>query len=173
MKVIIFFLIILQVLIFGKKKTDMEKKDLYNDRVFTTSIKEHDLQFWSKENNCTLIVNGKDITQTTSVYYSGGNSIYLPFVAIMKNLGGIINWKSESYAEIEFFDDVYILDLELHLICNKDTKEPLFIYPPGGGYCCEIEALLEKDVIINPNFLPIIFDVNINVEENIVYVTRV
>lgn len=172
MKVINCFVIIM-ALIFTNIKggTDMSNQTLQEDLVFDVPFENHILNLWDKENNCTLIVNGKDITSNTAVYYAGEDRVYLPFLSILENLGGIVTWESDSYAIIEYLDRIYELDLEKHLICDKETKDALFTYPAGGGYCCEIEALLEKDVIINANFLPEIFDVKIDKENSIITIT--
>lgn len=81
--------------------------------------------------NCTLIVNGIDIT---SEHYVKINEDYaeLPFIAIMDTLGAEIVWQNENTANITYNSKNYILKTNDCSFMEVGGQVNFLSTPPGG-----------------------------------------
>lgn len=97
--------------------------------------------------NCDVSINGKPLPSPYYAYYDEENDcIALPIIAILKELGATVQWKSTSIAEIRFDGKRYILDTEnLSLTPSNKPKDNMIILPPGvyGWY-----ELVDGDYLI-------------------------
>ena len=86
-------------------------------------------------NNCRLLVNGQDISSESYVFL---NQEYgyaeLPLTAIVKALGGDVEWENEMKATIEYNGKQYILDAEQYFLRVKggNSVGDFLLIPPGA-----------------------------------------
>ena len=76
-------------------------------------------EIMGKESNCTLLVNGKDISTQTYVYCSD-DYFEIPVVAIIKELGGTVTWTGKYTAIIEHDGQSFILDTSADTVYKLD-----------------------------------------------------
>ncbi len=133
--------------------TTMKKEILINDTNFSALLNEFSMYFAIdyfdvdfenkdirigrdlKDYDCTLIVNGKDITEGSRAVMKrdDGNYFLLPFVAILEEFGAEFEWKNDSIANVRFQEKVFILDIsKVELIAEEDESYNLFLPVPGG-----------------------------------------
>ncbi len=89
-------------------------------------------------NNCTLVVDGRDITDTCYVHYNEDQRYAeLPLLAIAKALGAKVKWKNENVALIKTVrkGKVYTLDIQAKTLC-EDAVFDVFIPAPSSTVLC-------------------------------------
>jgi len=114
-----------------------------------------------------LFINGKDITEGNyvKVHYSGA---YIPFRAIMENLGAKIDWDTENNeALLNCNGKGYILETETFSLVEVGTSVNILILPPGGYYYCQI---INDRIIMNDQAMQTIIrlmeaKINVNYDE--------
>jgi len=120
---------------------DEKQEDYINDPQKTTYVyrfytqTEYCQKFSPK--NCTLIINGKDITSGNyeKLYY---NYADLPMTAIMKALGAKVEWQNKTTALITCGDKKYILNttkctlFDVGKPQDDDLKYNIITVFPGG-----------------------------------------
>ncbi len=116
------------------------------------------------ENNCRLIVNGKDITDECYVRFNQTRDIVeLPLTAILKELGASVEWQ-DGVATITFSDGRYIFDT---------TEEHFGVFPPPGSKY-NLRKVVDNDIIMDyPSAHPVITygmdaKIKINYDEKII-----
>lgn len=91
-------------------------------------------------NNCKLIVKGKDITSASYVYLDEVNhDVEIPLTAVVKALGAKVRWENKTTVIITFDGDDFILD-----IAKQDFGLPL---PPGATHFAR--KIIGKEVVID------------------------
>lgn len=178
------------------KYTPMEKEILIDDVNFAALLSELDMYFriydfdidyedkvirigkGLKEYEyyeCTLIVNGKDITEDSHAVMENGNGIYvrLPFVAIMEELGAEFEWESNRYAKMHFQEMTLYLDIDegvLWEIINDDFRVNLFAVVGGGPleHTAMDKELLLDSVCARSFFREVGITLDINYDERVV-----
>lgn len=110
MKKIITVVILLIILVFvgcdESNNTDLSK----NTNSFVVELKRANSEDCSYDTPCQIV----------------------PFVKILKGLGGEINWENDYYATVEFKGKEYTLDTQNHSFKTKDTDNELMLIAPGG-----------------------------------------
>lgn len=178
------------------KYTPMEKEILIDDVNFAALLSELDMYFkiydfdidyedkvirigkGLKEyeyTECTLIVNGKDITEDSHAVMENGNGVHvrLPFVAIMEELGAEFEWESNRYAKMHFQEATFSLDIDKGKLLKKiadDSYTNLFVVYGGGPYenTAIDKELLLHEVRARSFFSEVGITLDINYEERIV-----
>lgn len=101
----------------------------------TTSTEDNTMN-----NNCTLVVNGRDITDGVYVYLNTDNyDVEIPLTAVMKELGANVEWKDEHTVAIEHNGDEVVIDI---------TEEAFGIpLPPGATHYAR--NIVDGEIIID------------------------
>lgn len=95
-----------------------------------------------KEDNCRLVVNGKDISDGLYVKMKAKyNNTEIPLLAVLKELGAQVQWKDTSVVTVQFKDSAFEIDTE---------KEQFgILIPPGTRQA--VRKVVEKEIIIDSN----------------------
>jgi len=134
--------------------TAMKKEILIDDASFSALLNEFsmyfvidyfDVDFENKEirigrdlkdYDCTLTVNGKNITKDSHAIMKrdDGHYFLLPFVAILEEFGAEFVWENDSVANVRFKEKVFTLDIsKVELIAEEEGESyNLFLPSPGG-----------------------------------------
>ena len=90
------------------------------------------------DNNCKLIVKGKDITAGNHVKLNYEKKYAeLPLTAVIKELGAKVEWQSKTTAKITFGGKVYILDTTKKSLLADGSTFNLIIPAPGSTLYCQ------------------------------------
>lgn len=128
-----------------------------------------------KVSNCTLIVNGNDITEKNYVKI---NEDYaeLPFIAIMIALGAEIFWQSTDIVEVIYNAKNYILNTTECTFIEMGKNINLFSPPPGGTRyykTLENEFILDSVTTIGAfQLMKTSIKININYDEKIITINN-
>lgn len=95
-----------------------------------------------KEDNCRLVVNGKDISDSLHIKMKAQyNNTEIPLLAILKELGAQVQWKDSAVVIVQFKDSAFEIDTE---------KEQFgILIPPGTRQA--VRKVVEKEIIIDSN----------------------
>lgn len=99
-----------------------------------------------KEAEYRLFVNGKEIKENQCFYYT--ISYYrpnyslpmsmlhydIPFVAVLKELGAEIQWKSSTIAKVLLYEKEYTLNIEKCSLSTNENDNLILCAPGGSGY---------------------------------------
>ena len=122
-----------------------------------------------------LFVNGTNITEGNyvKIHYSGA---YLPFRAIMENLGVKVEWDAERNVALLFYNDkAYVFNPNEFSLIEEGTTTNMLITPPGGVYYyCNI---IDDRIVMNNNAMQSIIrlmeaKININYDNLIVEINQ-
>lgn len=95
-----------------------------------------------KEDNCRLVVNGKDISDSLHIKMKAKyNNTEIPLLAVLKELGAQVQWKDSAVVTVQFKDSAFEIDTE---------KEQFgILIPPGTRQA--VRKVVEKEIIIDSN----------------------
>lgn len=129
------------------------------------------------QNNCKLIVNGKDISNKYYVHmYINEKYAELPLIAIMKELGATENWKNSTIVHFQYDNTTYILNTEKNSV-RREGKTWNFIAPPpgtpGGQNITNIpNEYMISDSCIRFLLIELGFDIKIDYNQAIIYIEK-
>ena len=101
----------------------------------------HDLgEEISKMNNCTLLVNGKDITHKTYVRMDKETGVTeVPLLAILSELGAKYYWRNEHVVVITYEEETYEMDI---------TEDEFGIYL-GGPLDGVVRKMVGNEIVMD------------------------
>ncbi len=101
--------------------------------------------------NCTLIVNGKDITKGNyarinhTKHYSE-----IPFTAVIQELGAKVEWENDTKATITFDENKYLLDITEGTLVKKWDSHKLNLITPAPGQNHErVSKVVGNELIVD------------------------
>ena len=124
-------------------------------------------------NNCKLIVNGEDISSEVYVnIHFEKRYADIPFIAVMRALGGEVEWISPSTAKVIFNGKNYSLNTTECLFVEEGKSLNLMSTPPGGTRHYQVigDEFILDDGTMSGAFQLMGFDIKIdrNFEEKII-----
>ena len=140
-------------------------------------------EFRENENNgYAVIVYGKDISSNCYVKEnSDENFVELSIFPILKEMGGVIEWKSSTEVEITFGENLYnrkyTLDVENHTLFREGRYFDYFAPIPGGTHG-NIHYLTDCEYIVDNDLFRIllVYDLNsylsVDMDEKTITVTK-
>ena len=94
----------------------------------------------SKMNNCTLLVNGKDITHKTYVRMDKETGVTeVPLLAMLSELGAKYYWQNEHVVVITYEEEKYIMDI---------TEDEFGIYL-GGPLDGVVRKMVGNEIVMD------------------------
>lgn len=101
----------------------------FNEEQFNTLVSDY------LKSNCTLVVNGKDISDDAYVYlHSEEQYAELPLVAILEELGASFEWKYSKSANVSYNGKTYNLYIEENSLTELDENDNFIAFPPDATH---------------------------------------
>ena len=142
----------------------------FKDKIISIGRDTNDYQ-------CTLIVNGNDITvnKCAVMKRDDGNYTLLSFVPIMEELGAKFEWESDYVAKIEFRGKIFTLNIEECELIAEGNNVNLISPVPGGTRksFADKKALTVDDVTLKQFFDIVGINALYNYDEKIVTISKI
>lgn len=133
------FLFLLAGCLYNKSSpVTTNKESVHGSTQTTNNILSNEEE--NKVSNCTLLVNGKDITSGNyvKINYQHQNT-ELPLLAILEELGADIQWKDANTVMIKYKETTFDIDT-----ANEDFGLPI---PPGTTKA--IRQIVNNEILID------------------------
>ncbi len=169
---IVSFIIITLVLIGFNNVTSSE---LPNCNESSTSTTQKTTEYIGDDNvsdNCTLIINGKDITNGNYVRINHAKHYAeIPFTTVIQELGAKVEWKDDSKAVVKYDGRKYILNTNEGTLVEKWDKHKLNQIMPAGGQQHKVVCkVVDNELIVDSNssryFIFVVMGANMKVDYN-------
>ena len=151
--------------------------------ITTTVTKESSSneEFLNMNNGYTVIVYGKDISSKCYVKeYAEEDFVELSIFPILKEMGGVIEWKSSTEVVITFDENLYnrkyTLNVENHTLYREGGSFDYLLLPPGTNHG-RVSYLYGKEYILDSDvFCVLIHELDsyiyVDIEEKTVTITK-
>ena len=118
-------------------------------------------------NNCTLIVNGKNVTNDNYVHLNQEKKYAeIPLITVLENLDIQVEWKSQSIAHFFIGDKEYELNTTLGTLIEVGGSSNIFKIPPGAEHGLYYNGIGENFVIDSDSSAVVFYLLNAIVDIN-------